>query len=236
MSSYDIIVLYLIIGYLTTNEETSEMNEMKNQLAEQFLRLDRLLFRYLRRSRGKDSSFMNPRRGQGRVLSLLKLQPEIEQRELGYLLNMSRQALAELLGKLEKSGYITRTQSDKDRRSFIVTLTDKGREALPDRSSKTDDDDEVEAVFGCLNEDEQDSLGGYLDRIIASLEEQFKDGENDYAEFVRERFFSKHGFDEHGGGWFGHGHGHRHGRGRGHNHDHEDGHRRGHGREKPDRE
>ena len=188
------------------------MDEIKNQLTEQLLQLDSLLHRCLRRSRGKDRSSIHPRKGQGRVLSLLKLQPEIEQKELGYLLNMSRQALAELLGKLEKSGYITRVQSEKDRRSYIITLTDAGREALPTENAKRDDGEEIEAIFDCLNEDEQRSLSGYLERVIAALEEQFKDDENGYAEFVRERFFSRHGFDERPGGWFGHGRDRRHGR------------------------
>ena len=215
------------------------MEEMKNQLTEQFMRLDSLILRDMRRSRGKKSPFMHPRSGQGRILSLLKLQPEIEQKELGYLLNMSRQALAELLGKLEKSEYITRTPSEKDRRSYIIILTDKGREALPSESAKMDDGDVIEAIFDCLSDEEKGSLSGYLNRIIAALEEKFKDDANDYAEFVRERFFSRHGVDEHGGNWFNHEYdrGYRRGRDNGHDprHGSKHGNERGRGREKSDR-
>ncbi|MDR0508267.1 MAG: MarR family transcriptional regulator [Candidatus Methanoplasma sp.] len=134
---------------------------------------------------------MTLHRGQGRVLSLLKLQPEIGQKELGYLLDMSKQALAGLLGKLEKNGYITRTESEKDRRSYIIKLTEKGRNVLEDR--ETEDDD----LFECLNEEEQRNLSNYIDRIIAVLEEKVGvDDKDDYAEFFRERFFAEHGLDE----------------------------------------
>jgi len=143
----------------------------------------------------KYRSFMNPHRGQGRILAILKLQPEIGQRELGYLLDMSKQALAELLGKLEKSGYITRTQSEKDRRSYIIKLTDAGRDALPDDSFITDDNREKTAFFDCLNDEEQNNLNGYLGRIITELEKKFDDNdEDDYAEFIRKRFFAKHDY------------------------------------------
>ena len=43
------------------------------------------------------------RRGQGRVLAILKMQPEISQKELLYLLDMRPQSLGELLSKLEKT-------------------------------------------------------------------------------------------------------------------------------------
>ena len=140
---------------------------------------------------------MNPHRGQGRILAILKLQPEIGQKELGYLLDMSKQALAELLGKLEKNGYITRTQSERDRRSYIVKLTDSGREALPDTNAPDAEIGEADAAFDCLNEEEQRNLTDYLSRIISTLEEKFNDSgeeDDDYADFYRERFFARHGF------------------------------------------
>lgn len=45
----------------------------------------------------------------------IKLQPEISQRELGYLLDMRKQSLGELLGKLEGKSYIARTAAEDDR-------------------------------------------------------------------------------------------------------------------------
>ena len=114
---------------------------------------------------------INPYKGQGRVLTLLKMQPEIMQKELGYLLDISTQALAELLNKLEKKGYIIREQSEKDRRSFVIKLTDAGREATPNE----EDDMEynyLEELFGCLNDEEQDNLLNYIERIIENIEKE----------------------------------------------------------------
>lgn len=132
---------------------------------------------------------INPYKGQGRVLTLLKMQPEIMQKELGYLLDISTQALAELLNKLEKKGYIIREQSEKDRRSFVIKLTDAGREATPNE----EDDMEynyLEELFECLNDEEQDNLLNYIERIIENIEKEVD--VDDYIAFFRKRFFEKH--------------------------------------------
>jgi DNA-binding MarR family transcriptional regulator len=175
------------------------MNETKTLLTKQFLHAETLMRRYHIQKWSGAEAFRNPHRGQGRVLSILKLQPEMEQKEIGYLLDLSKQALAELLSKLEKAAYITRSQSEKDRRSYIIRLTDAGREAAAKVASEIADDNGAGAGFDCLSEEEQRNLSGYLTRVITALEEKLgvSDGENDYAEFFRERFFAKHGFDRH---------------------------------------
>jgi DNA-binding MarR family transcriptional regulator len=167
------------------------MDDIKKQLTEQITKMDAMLFRYRMQGYANDGPYANPHRGQGRVLAILKLQPEIEQRELGYLLDMSKQALSGLIGKLEKTGYITRTQSEKDHRSYIIKLTDAGRAAAPDVGVKQDNND-FGAFLDCLDEEEQRNLSEYLGRLIKSMEEQFGIEENEYAEFYRERFFARH--------------------------------------------
>ena len=97
------------------------------------------------------------------MLALLKLKPEISQKELTYLLNMSKQAAAELISKLEKSGYITREPSEADRRVMTIKLTEKGATAVMD----TDDNAfEATKIFDCLNDDELNAFSNYLGRII----------------------------------------------------------------------
>ncbi|MDR3305406.1 MAG: MarR family transcriptional regulator [Clostridiales Family XIII bacterium] len=132
-------------------------------------------------------------------MAILKMQPEIGQKELGYLLDMSKQSLAELLGKLEKSGYITRTQSEQDRRAYIVTLTDKGRKDLSDpaENDEADDGRGIGSGFDCLNDEEQKTFSEYLGRITAELERQLPDGDADdfaFAAQMREQFFANQGF------------------------------------------
>ncbi len=113
----------------------------------------------------------DPYRGQGRILALLKMKPEISQKDLLYLTDMRPQSLGELLAKLENNGYIVRRQAENDKRAMIVQLTDKGRdETIPGEKGF-----DHNAVFDCLDEEEKASLAAYLERLIVSLKEQLGD-------------------------------------------------------------
>jgi len=164
------------------------MSEKRKQLALQFTQFSHFLHHY--RMRAHVDKSINPYRGQGRILTILKMQPEILQKELGYLLDISKQALAELINKLEKKGYIVREQSEEDRRSFVIKLTDKGRKAID--KGHIIDDDSVEQFFDCLNDEEQGNLIDYMERIMDNLKEEMGDGDDDFSAFYRERFFDKH--------------------------------------------
>jgi DNA-binding MarR family transcriptional regulator len=118
----------------------------------------------------------NPYRGQGRILSILKLKNEISQKDLGFLLDMRNQSLMELLSKLEKSGYITRRPSEEDRRTMIVTLTEEGKAAA---DNPENGETELSGIFDCLNEEEAGKLIEYLDRLIAALEKELGRDEDD---------------------------------------------------------
>jgi DNA-binding MarR family transcriptional regulator len=166
------------------------MNDKRKEIAMQFMQLSHI---YMHLSRHQKHQHIikgiNPHKGQGRVLHILKMQPEIMQKELGYLLDISTQALAELIIKLEKKGYITRVQSKKDSRSFVIKLTDAGREAIPEINYKTDFE-YIEKSFDCLNDEEQENLINYMSRIIKSIEDEVD--EDEYITFFRERFFARH--------------------------------------------
>ncbi len=137
-------------------------------LMEQFIRIQWLLHRYNQQNFMNHGPIGNPRRGQGRVLAILKMKPEITQKDLSYLLDMRPQSLGELLSKLEKKGYITRTPSEKDRRVINIKLTEEGKQA-------TVEELDFRNLFQCLNEEEQNNLNVYLQRIIKSLEEELGD-------------------------------------------------------------
>ncbi|WP_394925489.1 MarR family winged helix-turn-helix transcriptional regulator [uncultured Robinsoniella sp.] len=148
------------------------MSEQFKDLMELFIRADALLHRYQGTYFRNFGPFASPHKGQGRVLSLLKLQPEITQKELGYLLDMRNQSLGELLGKLERSGYITRTPSKKDRRVMNIKLTEEGAKAAEQLDGKQDD---VNQIFSCLSDEEQAVLSDYLERLIDALEKTFEE-------------------------------------------------------------
>ena len=111
----------------------------------------------------------DPFRGQGRILALLKMQPEISQKELAYLLGIRPQSLGELLTKLEQTGYIARTTSAEDRRAMEIRLTAEGEAAAAANEQRRAQELADDEMFQCLNQDEQKILAGYLDRIITAL-------------------------------------------------------------------
>lgn len=186
------------------------MKESKKEIVERFLRLQSLLHRYQIQNFMNFGPWGNPQRGQGRVLSILKMKPEISQKELTYLLDMSKQALAELLSKLEKSGYIKREPSEEDRRSFIIKLTEAGAAAAGEMD---DTPTELTKLFDCLNEEELSNLNEYLKRIIDQFEEQFTGCDEELRGLMIERLRRRHGhchgdhddFSGHYGGRYPHG-------------------------------
>lgn len=171
------------------------MNEQSKKLINLFMRLEGLLHRHMAVA-GRRKNFINPHRGQGRILSILKLKPEITQKELTYLLDMSKQALGELLSKLEKAGYITRKPSEEDRRVMIITLTEKGKAASGEMEN---DNEEVEDIFQCLTDEEKDKLSEYLERLVSELQNDRKftghrpKDFGDFEHFREERV--QHGFE-----------------------------------------
>ena len=186
------------------------MSDIKATITEQLQQLQMLMHRaYFHDFFG---GAHNPHRGQGRVLAILKLKPEISQKELTYLLNMSKQSLAELLAKLEKSGYVTREQSEDDPRSKIIKLTEEGARTAEDMDDAVSD---TGKILECLTDEELNNLSGYLARIIKRYEEQFPDDDYEERRKMIEQFMSQHGhghgrnFDDHGdchhdmGGHFG---------------------------------
>ncbi|WP_407309443.1 MarR family winged helix-turn-helix transcriptional regulator [Desulfosporosinus sp. SB140] len=144
------------------------MSNNNLDLSDQFVRLEWLLHRYHLQNHRHHGPMGDPHRGQGRVLALLKLKPEISQKELSDILDIRSQSLGELLAKLERNGYITRTPSPTDRRVMNVRLTEAGRESSGQNEQHLDS----EALFSCLNEEEQAALSDYLSRIISALEQQ----------------------------------------------------------------
>ncbi len=155
------------------------MQEKKFDLIMQLTRVEWLLHKYHQQNHMNFGPMADPRKGQGRILSILKMKPEISQKELSYLLEMRPQSMGELLTKLEKKGYISRTPSETDRRVLNIKLTKEGEEAT---AESTEPEFSFDQVFECLNDEEQQNLSCYLDRIIMSLETQVED-ENSEPDF-----------------------------------------------------
>ena len=108
-------------------------------------------------------------RGQGKILSILKERTEIGRKELEELLGISRQGLTELLGKLEKSGLIVRVQSDCDRRSVLIRLTEQGHAAAKESQETIHP---LAGLLDCLNEEEKVVFSEYLCRILETQKDR----------------------------------------------------------------
>jgi DNA-binding MarR family transcriptional regulator len=153
--------------------EESIMEEQT--LMEEFLRLQAMMQRYFMKRRREHGPFGNPHRGQGRVLNLLKLKPETTQKELSYLLDMRPQSLGELLGKLEKKGYISREPLESDRRVMVIRLTEAGM-AAADNSQN-----EEETIFSVLTEEEQTSFRTIMDKLLEAIEAEIPEDERGFG-------------------------------------------------------
>lgn len=171
-------------------------------IVEQLQQLQMLMHRTSFQSFRGGGTVRSPHRGQGRVLAILAMKPEISQRELTYLLAMRKQSLAELLAKLEKNGYITREPSQEDKRVMTIKLT---REGVKAAEGMGDDRPETEKIFDCLNGEELTAFSEYLDRIIKRYEKLFPDEDFERHRKMMEEFVSlhrhghKHGFGAFGG-------------------------------------
>lgn len=179
------------------------MSDIKSTITEQMEQLQTLMHRMVFHRYMRDGAAVRtPYWGQGRVLAMLNLKPEISQKELTYLLGMSKQSLAELLSKLEKNGYISREPLEEDKRSVTIRLLEKGRKAAQDMDN---DAAGVEQIFDCLNEEELTRLSEYLDRVIHRCAETFSGADGEERRHRMERFLShnNYGFsrmDLNGGG------------------------------------
>jgi len=179
---------------------------MYTELSEKFRQFQWLLRKNRMRGYAQGGHMADTSRGQGRILAILKLRDGISTRDLSYLLGVRVSSLNELLGKMEKNGYVVREAGEQDKRVMLVKLTEKGR------SEDQPEDRGFGDIFSCLTEEEQSTLSVLLDKLIAALREKIGDDEELYARLgeLRERFGDFRGTPPFGGAPFGP---HFHGRG-----------------------
>lgn len=109
---------------------------------------------------------MENRTGQSRILQILAQSGDITQRILTAKLGIQPGSVSELLRKLERSGYITRSANESDRRTTDVHLTDAGREIY--EASEQDNP----SLFSALTDEEKDQLLILLEKLRADWRER----------------------------------------------------------------
>lgn len=108
------------------------------------------------------------RSGQGRVLGILALQSPLPQKNLAYMLGVRPQSLSELIAKLETAGLVTRERDENDRRSFLIELTEAGREAASEIDASTGED-----PFDVLTDEERETWCTLTTKVTDALEEKY---------------------------------------------------------------
>ncbi len=140
--------------------------ELKLKITEQLRQLQLTM----QRSAFRDVQAHSSYRGQGRVLSILMEKPEMSRRELGEKLDISRQALTELMKKMEKRGYVLRRPDPKDRRVQLVRLTQKGRQAAEENRQ---DVQNLSRLLECLSDEKLTLFSECLEAILAHERELY---------------------------------------------------------------
>ena len=108
------------------------------------------------------------RHAQGHILSILDASGCLGQRELLERLHIRSASLSELLFKLEKNGDVIRRRSEKDKRNFILHLTEQGCMKVAEHHRHRQQS--AERLFSILSDAERESLAILLTRLLDAWE------------------------------------------------------------------
>lgn len=108
---------------------------------------------------------------QQRILIMLNELGPISQSELTRQLGIQPGSASEVIIKLETAGYITRTSSEKDRRTTVVQLTEEGKSSAQQAAALRAE--RHEQMFDALNDEEKKTLLSLLEKLNADWERKY---------------------------------------------------------------
>lgn len=108
---------------------------------------------------------------QRRILIMLNELGPISQSELTQMLGIQPGSVSEVIIKLETAGYITRTPSEKDRRTTVVQLTEEGKVAAQQAAALRAE--RHAQMFDSLNDEEKETLLSLLEKLNADWERKY---------------------------------------------------------------
>lgn len=98
------------------------------------------------------------------LLSILADRGPLSQSELAAITHVNRSIMVKLVDDLEQHGWVTRSRNPRDRRSYALEVTERGRDVLLEVN---DELDRAEALLtASLDEDERNRLCRYLRSLI----------------------------------------------------------------------
>ena len=134
------------------------MNRKYVELHDNFRKVGALM----RRERHREFMEGNYPSTQKRALTILAMNDGLSQRQLSFILGIRPQSSGEIVLKMEKAGWITRTTDENDNRVHRIFLTEEGKkqaDIITNAENKQD-------VFDCLSEDERNTLTDLLAKVV----------------------------------------------------------------------
>ncbi len=95
------------------------------------------------------------------------------QDDVAEALKLEKATVARALSSLEKKGYVERSINSDNRRKYILTLTQSGKESIADVADIYDV--WLRKISSCLTEQEQKQFDEYCKRLLIVSEELFKE-------------------------------------------------------------
>lgn len=89
--------------------------------------------------------------------------------ELSQWLLVTKGNITGIAERLSEDGYVRRQPTPTDRRSFVVTLTPKGRKAFKEMEQEYEQ--LLERIFADVSDDDSDNFAGVLTRVREAVEE-----------------------------------------------------------------
>jgi DNA-binding MarR family transcriptional regulator len=117
---------------------------------------------YLMRGNGDNS--------QRRIAQILATADSMSQLELQNLLGIKSGSISEIVIKMEKKGYITRSKGADDKRKIVLRITKSGRDWHANIQKVMLHNDDRQKWFSVLNDSEQKKLQKMLTRLMVSWE------------------------------------------------------------------
>lgn len=110
--------------------------------------------------------------GQYRCLQLLYLHKFMTQKELAEKLNIRSTSLSETITKLAEKGLINRDKCERDKRTFVVSMTEAGRICAEEDYKRREE--VYSSILEPLSDDDKEQFTNILGKIKKNYLEQEK--------------------------------------------------------------
>ncbi len=142
---------------------------MEENSCEELMHIFRYCFNLMRRQYHQNvHGKVGTQHGQGKILSILRREEGIAQKDLAERLQIRPASLSESLDKMQKNGWIERRTNGEDRRRSNIYLTPEGQEVSLQMIEARRD--MANSVFGILNKQEQAQFQALLAKLAEGME------------------------------------------------------------------